>query len=228
MELICLFVISIYCFLAAFFFINVAYLLYPHKKPSIDFSFSNHAYVCGFKAAIRHISSSVTPPRFMAVLSDYYLTRKPYWTWLKRAISEQSEKDPYFVLRFFGLASIPAPDVYAWYCCIFHSYAFLVGSSSCHRNGDLTQWGRYMQDFLRNLLSYGVENRFIEKKSASDLLHALLNSEYSCNIPLVNKHVPSSYGNRVLSYRKNSAIGRCFFALIAAALLFAVTHEIFI
>lgn len=218
----------IYWFLVGLFLINIVYLLCPHKKPSVDFSFSNHAYIHGFKVALRHISSSVTPPRFMAVLSDYYLTRKPYWTWLKRAISEQFNNDPYIVLNFFGLTAIPAPDVFAWYCCLFHSHSFLIGSSSCHYNDALTQWGHYLQNFLSNLISYGVEKRFIEKQSASSLLFALLNSEYADSIPLISKHVPSSYGNRVLKSHKETAIRCCFGTVIAAALLFAITHEVYL
>lgn len=221
--------LPVYLFMAAAFFISLLYLLLPHKKPHCDFSFSNYSYAHGFKNALGRISSAVRPPNFMAVLSDYYLTRKPYWTWLKRASMDQLVNDPELIINFFGLKSTPAPDIFAWYCCLFHSYRFLVNSSSCHCNdGSLSQWGEYIQNFLSGLISYGIDERFIEKQPAIELLAAFLYPESSQNINLINKHVPSSYGNRILNTRKQTACGLCFGLVLAALLLFVVTHEVYI
>lgn len=172
------------------------------------FSFSARPYSRGFEKALDDISIEVRPPNFVAVLSDYYLTRKPYWTWLKRASTDQLENDPELIINFFGLTSTPAPDVFAWYCCLFHSYRFLAGSSSCHcDDGSLSQWGEYIQSFLSGLISYGIDERFIEKQPAIELLAALLHPELSQNILLVDKHVPSSYSNRKKSSHNETALG---------------------
>ena len=103
-----------------------------------------------------------------------------------------------------------------------------MGSSSCHYDDELTQWGEYLQNFLTDLLHYGVEEHYIENQSASDLLTALLLPEYAENIALINKHVPSSYGNRILSSRKQAARGLCFGLILVALFLFVITHEVYI
>lgn len=223
-----LFINSIYLFLAALFFSSVSYILFPHKKPSLTFSFSDRAYIRAFKSALRRISSEVRPPNFMSVLSDEFLTRKPYWVWLRRVTINQLQNDPQFILDFFALDRIPAPDVFAWYCCIYHSYLLLMGSSSCHFKGELTQWGKYLQNFLSSLIYYGVDKRFLKNQSSADFLSALLHPELSQLLPLIDKHVPSSYGNRILKARKGSAITCCFGSIIAALLLFAITHEVYL
>lgn len=172
------------------------------------FSFSKSSYIRGFEKALDDIAVAVRPPNFMAVLSGKHIIKKPYWVWLRQAVSEQLKNDPNFIVNFFGLKSVPAPDVFAWYCCIFHSYHFLMDSSSCHcDNGEVSQWGKYIQTFLTDLVSYGIAERFIMQQPATELLASLLHSELSANIPLVNKHVPSSYSNRKKSSQKETALG---------------------
>ena len=90
-----------YLFLAALFFSSVSYMLFPHKKPSLTFSFSNRAYIRAFKSALNRISSEVRPPNFMSVLSDEFLTRKPYWVWLRRVTINQLHNNPCVLLKFY-------------------------------------------------------------------------------------------------------------------------------
>ncbi len=185
------------------------------------FSFTDRSYIRAFKNSLDSISVEVSPPNNMAVSSDYYLTRQPYWKWLKRAAIDQLEKNPDQILNFWGLKSTPAPDVFAWYCCIFLSYRLLNGSSSCHYDGGLTQWGKYLKSFLDNLISYGVDERFIKKQSAIEILYALYNSGAIQNIPLIDKQVPSSYSNRQASSKKETFIGcGCLTILLIVFLIF--------
>lgn len=172
------------------------------------FSFSDRSYVRGFENALDDISVEVRPPNFMAVLSDQTLTRKPYWVWLKRSAIDQLKNAPDAIITFFGLKSVPAPDVFAWYCCIFRSYCLLMGSSSCHcSGGEVSQWGNYIQTFLADLMSYGIGERFITQQSANEFLVALSRPELSAAIPLIDKHTPSSYASRKSSSKKDTALG---------------------
>lgn len=185
------------------------------------FSFSERSYSRGFKKALDDISVEVRPPNFMAVLSDQSATRKPYWVWLKRSANNQLKNDPGSIVAFFGLKSTPAPDVFAWYCCVFHSYRFLVESSSCHCDGgEVSQWGKYIQTFLSDLISYGIDERFIMRQSAIELLAALLHPELSQNILLINKHVPSSYSSRKSSSKKETALGCGILSIFLLIFLF--------
>lgn len=185
------------------------------------FSFSDRSYIRGFENALDDISVEVRPPNFMAVLSDQTLTRKPYWVWLKRSANNQLKNDPGSIVAFFDLKSTPAPDVFAWYCCLFHSYRFLAGSSSCYcDDGSLSQWGEYIQSFLSGLISYGIDERFIEKQPAIELLAALLHPELSQNILLVDKHVPSSYSNRKKSSHNETALGCGILSIFLLIFLF--------
>ena len=45
-----------------------------------EFSFSDHKYIREFEDALNSISVEVRPASNMAVLSDDFATRKPYWT----------------------------------------------------------------------------------------------------------------------------------------------------
>ena len=96
-----------------------------------EFSFSDHKYIREFEDALNSISVDVRPASNMAVLSDDFATRKPYWTWLRHKAIGQLKGNPHLIMEFFGLKDIPAPDIFAWYCTIYHSFQFLWSSSSC-------------------------------------------------------------------------------------------------
>lgn len=105
-----------------------------------EFSFSDHKYIREFEDALNSISVEVRPASNMAVLSDDFATRKPYWTWLRHKAIGQLKGNPHLIMEFFGLRDIPAPDIFAWYCTIYHSFQFLWSSSSCFSDNKPTQW----------------------------------------------------------------------------------------
>lgn len=74
-----------------------------------EFSFSDHKYIREFKDALNSISAEVRPASNMAVLSDDFATRKPYWTWLRHKAIGQLKGNPHLIMEFFGLKDIPAP-----------------------------------------------------------------------------------------------------------------------
>ena len=192
------------------------------------FSFNDCKYLHHFKKHLSEFSISVSAPSNLAVLSDEFLTRKPYWVWLQRVATEQLQTDPQFILDFFGFDHVPAPDVFAWYCCIYHSYLFLSGSSSCHIDGGgLSYWGTQLQSILFNLFDYGVEERFITKSSAIALCQALLHPESAPSIPLIEKPVPSTYKSRHTASQRETAIGCGFLFFVLLLFLYIVYHPVY-
>ena len=82
-----------------------------------EFSFSDHKYIREFEDALNSISVDVRPASNMAVLSDDFATRKPYWTWLRHKAIGQLKGNPHLIMEFFGLKDIPAPDI----CVVLHN-----------------------------------------------------------------------------------------------------------
>ena len=173
-----------------------------------EFSFSDHKYIREFEDALNSISAEVRPASNMAVLSDDFATRKPYWTWLRHKAIGQLKGNPHLIMEFFGLKDIPAPDIFAWYCTIYHSFQFLWSSSSCFSDNKPTQWGITILNFLHTLtIDYGVDEKFISKKSALSLYTALVSPDLFSSIPNIDKNSPSSYSQRKAAGTNETIMG---------------------
>lgn len=188
-----------------------------------EFSFSDYRYIRKFEDALNSISVEVRPASNMAILSDDFPTRKPYWTWLKSKAIKQLRDNPRLVTEFFGLNSVPAPDICSWYYSIYYSFQFLWSSSSCFSgDGKPTQWGRALISFLHTLVvDYGVDEKFISKKSALDLYTALITPDLFSSIPSIDKSSPSTYSQRK-SEDTNETIMGCGCLIVILAIIFII------
>lgn len=188
-----------------------------------SFSFSDHRYLQQFKETLDSISIEVRPPNNMSVLSNDALVRKPYWVWLRQTCIDHLESSPQLITNFFGLKDVPAPDIFAWYCVVFCSFQFLWTSSSCFNHNIPTQWGIALQNFLSQLiLDYGVDEKFITKKSAKALYTALVTPELFDSISEIDKHTSTTYSERVSKGHRETAQGcGCLLVLLAIFLLIA-------
>lgn len=74
-----------------------------------EFSFSDHKYIREFEDALNSISVEVRPASDMAVLSDDFATRKPYWTWLRHKAIGQLKGNPHLIMEFFGQKTFLLP-----------------------------------------------------------------------------------------------------------------------